>query len=93
MKVILEIGRVAFLAPDEASAAKVVDLLGAMQPVENDYYYSDEPGQSRHVFFDVPQPSFLLSGAERYLELRNREAYQAWKAEQEKPVVPEGGAL
>ena len=93
MKVILEIGRVAFLAPDAASAAKVADLLGTMKPVENDCFFSDTPGRSRQVFFHVPPPSVLMAGADSRLEFPDRAAFEAWRVEQETPVAPEGGAL
>ena len=93
MKVILEIGRTAFLAPDAASAAKVLDLLGTMEPVETDYFYSSTPGQSRMVFCASAAPAAGISGADKYQRFSSRDEFRAWAEEQEKQATPEGGAL
>jgi hypothetical protein len=93
VKVIIEIGRMGFLSPDAASAAKVMDLLGTMEPVETDYFYSDQPGQSRLVFFPVDHHTTAIAGAAKYQRFASREEFRAWVADQHKKGTLEGGAL
>lgn len=98
MKVIIEIGRMGYLAPDAASAAKVLDLLGTMEPVETDYFYSGQPGLSRMVVFPVDHHTTAIAGAAKYQRFASREEFRAWGAEQEKAeqstaVAPEGGVV
>jgi hypothetical protein len=89
MKVVLQIGgQVHFIAPDAATAAKVADLLGQMQPAREQYHYIDGA--------DRPGDHVLIHGRDSYshrVEIRSLDgrhvfadetAFGEWAAEKER---------